>query len=179
MQHGDYAGVPDGASAIPLKARGGGVRAWAVVDEADYAWASQFNWSLSPSGYAIRNVSHHETGGKNVRVMMHREMLGLGNGRTDKRECDHINRNRLDNRRSNLRVVTHKENGQNQGCNKRTNRSSKYRGVSWHKATQKWWAYARIDGVLKSAGYYHDEEEAAAAASALRAKHWPLSEDAA
>lgn len=171
MQRAEYVGAPPGASAIPLKARGGGVRAWAIVDEADYGWASQFNWSLSPSGYAIRNVSQRETGGKNVRVMMHREMLGLGSGRVDKREGDHINRDRLDNRRSNLRVVTHKENSHNQGCNPRASRSSQFRGVSWHKATQKWWAYARIDGVLKSAGYYRDEKEAAEAAAEFRRRH--------
>lgn len=176
MQRAEYVGAPSGALAIPLKARGGGVRAWAIVDEADYEWAVQFNWSLNPSGYAVRNKPRPEPS-KYWTSLMHRELLGLERG--DRREADHINRDRLDNRRSNLRVVTHKQNGQNQGCNRRVNRSSKYRGVSWHKATQKWWAYVRIDGVLKSAGYYHVEEEAAAAASALRAKHWPLSEDAA
>lgn len=177
MQQADYVSPPPGALAIPLRARQGGVKAWALVDEADYPWASQFNWHCTEEGYASRNVSPKESGKPWHRVMMHRELLGLERG--DKREADHINRDRLDNRRSNLRIATKKQNGQNQGCNRRANRTSKYRGVSYYKQTNRWQAYCRLDGKLNYLGYYMTEEEAAQVAAEFRRLHMPFSEEAA
>ena len=40
-------------------------------------------------------------------------------------------------------------------------RPSKYVGVNWNKRDKKWQAQIRIDGKMKSLGYYHDEKEAA------------------
>lgn len=48
---------------------------------------------------------------------MHRFIMGLGPG--DPREVDHLNHNGLDNRRENLRIVSHLENGQNRRIGKR------------------------------------------------------------
>ena len=73
-------------------------------------------WSYSNSGYAMRGTT---AGGKKSRGytakdaaektrLMHRQILGLIHG--DGKEVDHINKDRLDNRRANLRVVTRKEN---------------------------------------------------------------------
>jgi hypothetical protein len=166
MHSADYAGAPPGALAVPIRALNGGVHAWVLVDHEDYEAVAQYSWHLH-DGYARASI--YVGDGKRRNVLMHRMLLGLRRG--DKRETDHINRDRLDNRRANLRVVTHKQNSHNQGCNQRQNRTSEYRGVSFHKATGKWWAYARINGVLKSAGYYRDEDEAGAAAAAFRRKY--------
>ncbi len=39
---------------------------------------------------------------------------------------------------------------------------SKYQGISFHKAAEKWQTTIRIDGKLRHIGYYENEEEAAA-----------------
>src|SRR4051794_23713163 len=94
-----------------------------LVDDGDFAWLNQWKWSIS-RGYAVRRAT-----GENVR--MHRLILGLKLGEY----TDHVNGNRLDNRRSNLRKATMAQNNQN-----RASRGSKsgYRGVSWHKAGKCW-----------------------------------------
>lgn len=65
-----------------------------VVDDADYVWASQYIWHCG-NGYAKRNV--RQADGRYRQVAMHRELLGFPN------MVDHANRNKLDNRRDNLR----------------------------------------------------------------------------
>jgi hypothetical protein len=65
-----------------------------LVDDADYEWLSMWRWEYQ-SGYAVRKED-----GRTIR--MHREITDCPPGF----DVDHINRNRLDNRRSNLRVVT-------------------------------------------------------------------------
>ena len=72
-------------------------------------------------------------------------------------ELDHINRDRQDNRISNLRLATKALNGHN-----RTPRgSSRYSGVSWYAPQEKWKASVAKDGVFYYLGYFESEEEAA------------------
>lgn len=88
----------------------------AIVDEADYMRLSRWKWSYSNSGYAMRGTT---AGGKKSRgYTMHRQILGLIHG--DGKEVDHINKDRLDNRRANLRVVTRKENCANRSARSRS-----------------------------------------------------------
>lgn len=96
---------------------------------------------------------------------MHRQLLATA----DDRFVDHENRNRLDNRRKNLRVVSRAENNQNltprRGC------SSPHRGVSWHRSSQKWRAYATLNGKQHALGLFVDEAEAARTAREFRLSH--------
>lgn len=63
---------------------------------------------------------------------------------------DHINDNKLDNRLENLQIVSHRFNTyKTQG-----NYSSKYKGVCWNKASQKWRARIKIQGKEKLIGYF-------------------------
>jgi HNH endonuclease/AP2 domain len=75
-------------------------------------------------------------------------------------ETDHINRNGLDNRRSNLRFVTRSYNNQGK---KYEGKTSQYTGVSWYFRYKKWVALIRKDGKLHNLGYYEGEEDAARA----------------
>ena len=77
-------------------------------------------------------------------------------------QVDHINGNRLDNRASNLRVCTHSQNQRNQ-TDRRTYTSSIYKGVSWHKGTQKWASNINVDGKMEYLGIFEDERDAAIA----------------
>lgn len=75
-------------------------------------------------------------------------------------EVDHINGNRLDNRRENLRICTHAKNMVNRGVYK--NNTSKFKGVSKHKGENKWRAI--VAG--KQIGQFDTDIEAARAYNA-------------
>ena len=76
-------------------------------------------------------------------------------------EVDHINRDRCDNRWSNLRAATKSQNLRNVGPHK-TNKSG-YKGVCWRKDMSKWTAQIRADGKVRHLGFFDDPKEAHAA----------------
>ena len=81
---------------------------------------------------------------------------------------DHINGNKLDNRRSNLRLLTVADNGLNRHRSNKNNRSSGTPGVSWCTASQKWRVQIRRHGRDYFGGYFSAEADARDAAVALR-----------
>ena len=158
--------------AIPVWHKGQ-IVAHAQVDGQDVDHVSKFRWSLHNRGYAI-------TGGGNSKVLMHRLILGLANepgqGRgsgAGQLQADHINGDKLDNRRSNLRVVTNQENHQNRQSGAAG--TSRYRGVSRHSSSGKWQAKVKAKGKAHWGGYYDSELEAAVAAWELRQRLLPMS----
>lgn len=153
---------------IPLRRRDGSLRAYALVDAADHGWLMESSWHLNSSGYAVATV-------RGRKVRMARLILGLKAG--DKRQADHVNGDRLDNRRANLRAVSHAENQHNRTGQHRRNKSG-YRGVSWRADRAKWVAHVRLDGRMRNLGEYNDPAAAARAASAFRASRMPASADA-
>jgi hypothetical protein len=120
----------------------------AIVDESDYDWLTLLgSWHFDR--YAKRVTR------KDGVVYMHRLIMGNTKG-----HIDHINGNKLDNRRANLRVCTPQQNIHHMASRKGT---SQYKGVSWDKRRNKWKAvigyeYKRID-----IGRYDTEQEAALA----------------
>lgn len=73
-------------------------------------------------------------------------------------EIDHINRDRLDNKIENLRLVSHQDNNKNKGLN--TNNKSGFKGVCWDKRSQKWYSYIMIDGKHKYLGLFENIQDA-------------------
>jgi hypothetical protein len=75
-------------------------------------------------------------------------------------QIDHIDRNKLNNNLSNLRWVTNSFNSRNR--NKRVNQitTSKYKGVNFYKAKNKWVVGIRINGKRTHLGYFENENEA-------------------
>jgi hypothetical protein len=141
-----------------------------LVDVADWPEMSKYNWNalVHKSGdpsytYARRSIG---VNGKNVKVMMHRQLMDAPPGS----EVDHRNHRGLDNRRSNLLVTTRRGNAQNQ--RKVKGRYSKYRGVSYFKKGGKWSASMKINGKMIHIGVYANEEDAARARDAEVAKHY-------
>lgn len=92
----------------------------AIVDDEDYEELNKHSWCYC-RGYAKRSIY---TTDKKTTICMHRVILNT----PDSMETDHINCNKLDNRKENLRVCTHAENQ----CNKRKakNNTSGHKGVS-------------------------------------------------
>lgn len=130
----------------------------ALVDDADFEELSRFRWALarrSHTCYAIRHVRRED--GIRTTEAMHRYVMCPNAGMV----IDHINHNGLDNRRENLRIVSSRENSQN--LRPKPGRSSKYMGVSWHKASLRWLAQARMNGENRCIGIFDSEIEAAAA----------------
>lgn len=91
-----------------------------------------------------------------VHVSMHRQIMD-GYISSELPEVDHIDGNRLDNRRQNLRVVTVKHNRQNR--RRHSNNKSGHKGVIWYRGM--WQAQIRIDGNLLRIGRFHAISEAA------------------
>jgi len=124
----------------------------AIVDDEDYEYLNQFKWYARKhrnTFYAARNIYRN---GKQTVLSMHTAVMGRKKGL----EIDHINGNGLDNRRSNLRFVTHRQNLQN----RHTAKTSKYPGVNWSKIAHKWRAYIEINGKQIHLGYFNNEYEA-------------------
>ena len=73
------------------------------------------------------------------------------------KELDHINGVKIDNRISNLRGVSHQENGKNQ--KNRCNNTSGHMGIYWHKKAKKWRAGINVDGKKIHLGYFKDIDD--------------------
>lgn len=71
---------------------------------------------------------------------------------------NHINFIRTDNRVENLEIITTRENANQKHL--KTNRSSEYTGVNWHKRDKKWRAKITINGKEKFLGYFINEYDA-------------------
>ncbi len=126
----------------------------AQVDNADFDWLSQWKWCYRP-GYAVRYSPRIL--GKRVIFYMHREILKVPAGML----TDHIDGDKLNNRRGNLRVCTNAENCRNQRLSVRS--TSGYKGVSWHKRDKAWQVQIRVDGVQIYLGLFATAKEAARA----------------
>lgn len=137
-----------------------------LIDEADIHRLGPFKWHVATNGYARRDVSRFHDPAEFVYV--HRLVMGLKDG--DGKIVDHINRDRLDNRRANLRLATASENNRN---TTRTWGSSPYRGVSWDPRRGKWRATGKLADRQAWLGYFSDELEAAITAEAWRREHTP------
>lgn len=126
---------------------------FALVDDEDYERVNSLKWYVDTCGYA-----RNDTIGRCRR--MHNLVMG-------EKGVDHINRDKLDNRRTNLRKASQRQNTYNNsnGCYGK----SQYKGVQYleRNAHRKWVALARKDGKIKIAGYFRTETEAALAYNRL------------
>ena len=114
---------------------------------------NQYNY---PQGYKLISLSKNEKW-KSFRV--HR-LVGNAflENPDNKINIDHIDENKSNNNVKNLRWATDAENGRNQG--KPKNNTSGYKGVSFHKPSNKYVAFININGKKKHLGYFETAEEA-------------------
>lgn len=116
------------------------------IDDEDYDKFSGFKWSVTQRGYCVAYKN-----GK--RVLLHRLIMPPGDGFF----VDHINGNTFDNRKENLRIVSHAQNMRNR-CVQRNNRSG-YRGVH-RKKDGYWYAQIKINGKQEFLGTFKDPQQA-------------------
>lgn len=130
-------------------------RAVAIIDAADLPKIVGRSWHLTPHGYARSDIRRN---GRRVRLYMHRVILDTP------ATVDHANRNKLDNRRCNLRPATTAQQATNSAPRNR------YRGVSyfpWDKRQKRWVARIFSGDRRQHIGYYATAEEAARAYDAV------------
>jgi hypothetical protein len=156
--------TPTRVGVLDIHDRTGAVVEHVILDAADLAWANQWRWSLQGQGYVWRSIK-----GGRKHLFLHRELMGLQPG--DGFYADHINRDRLDNRRSNLRIVTPAQSRQNTAGFGRT---SKHRGVFFDRTRGRWVATGQLGRRSHWIGAFASEEAAAVASRAWRLEHMPF-----
>lgn len=126
------------------------------VSDEDYDFLSLLNWFLSGGrgGYAATWIDGKQY--KMASIILWRQEIKTPVGT----EVDHIDRNKLNNQRENLRVVTHNENQRNKGL--QSNNTTGYKGVHFCRTRQKWSAMIKVRRVLYNLGYFDTLEEAVA-----------------
>jgi len=134
----------------------------AFVDEDSRPVVREHRWRLNANGYAVTKIEGTST-------YMHRLLMP----EAGKFEVDHIDGNRLNNRKANLRVVTKKEQMQNRGV--RADNKTGHRNVHYDAKKKLYRVCVRLsDG--RALGHRHKLiEDAIAEAAALRAEHMPFS----
>jgi hypothetical protein len=127
---------------------------FAIVDDDDYGYLNQWRWHASKqrNSFYAQRTSKPINGERAITIYMHIEIIGRKEGF----EIDHINGEGLDNRRENIRHVTHRQNLQN----RHDETSSEYPGVYWYKRDRKWRAMIWLNGKKRHLGCFTNEQEA-------------------
>jgi hypothetical protein len=141
-------------------ARQSGVLVPVLMDPEDIERLGGRKLSVGSHGYA-------QMWERKTVILVHRWVLGLEHG--DRRIGDHINGNRLDDRRSNLRIVDASGSSQNVSGRGR----SRFRGV-YPSRNGRWNAKVKFQGQYHCLGTFDTEEEAAAVADAKRRELMPF-----
>lgn len=99
-------------------------------DLEDYEKIKDYCWSETTKGYVTC---------ASEKILLHRLIMEFPEGY----DIDHINHNKKDNRKNNLRICSHQNNARNSMISK--NNTSGITGVYWSKISNKWYAYIMVD----------------------------------
>lgn len=132
---------------IPLSGNHG-AGLYAIVDDDDFSRLSKHSWCMDVGG------GYPMTRYKTKAYRMHKMVLPAPKGMY----TDHINRNKLDNRKSNLRVVTNSQNMLNTGLY--SNNTSGHKGVTYSNRDKRWIAQAKLNYRNIILGRFKDKEDA-------------------
>ena len=136
---------------------------FAMVDDADYAWAMQWKWQAGERRYANLTKFYAERkeyipGSKAKKVYLHRAIINVPDGI----EVDHRDNDTLNCQRANLRQATSSQNK----CNRRL-RVGKFKGVTFNSLAGSWTGSVYFKGQRFYIGYHATADEAARAYDAL------------
>ena len=121
------------------------------IDNDDLEKCSKLTWHYAKN----KDSKYIQTRIKGTMVKLHRYIMNIS---TSNLVVDHINRNPLDNRKSNLRICSYKENSFNKSI--RVDNTSGIPGVSFHKTNKKWRAKIKYNNLTIHLGYFEDINEA-------------------
>lgn len=121
----------------------------ALIDIEDVEKVKEIKWCLiTNDGYVKGGIGAKEE------ILLHRFLFKSNNNEL----IDHINGNKLDNRKCNLRIVDYSKNAMNSKTP--SNNTSGIKGVYWDKRSNKWEAAIQINMKKKSLGYFKNKEDA-------------------
>jgi hypothetical protein len=125
-----------------------------LVDDDDWEYLNEFSWYISHTGYSYTGIwmKFKQT---TKQVKMERFIMRVPKGFI----IDHINGNRCDNRKENLRLVTKQENNINR-C-KRSGCPTTYKGLTWIAKERRWKVRVKLDGKEYYVGRFVNEIDAA------------------
>lgn len=118
-------------------------------DLEDYDKIKNYCWYKNNQGYLI-SFDYNS----NKKIRLHRLIMNP----TSDQIIDHINHNTIDNRKSNLRIVTYSQNLMNKSLV--SSNTSGITGVSWYEKRNKWKSYITINKKQKFLGYFDNFEDA-------------------
>lgn len=121
---------------------------YALIDHEDFELVSRFKWYFSSLGYVSRS-------GCKKHFTLHQLIMKTKKGEY----VDHVNRNKLDNRKENLRIVTNQQNSFNRIKSK--NNKTGYKGVTYNKNANKFMSYINLNYKQIYLGLFNDKKEAA------------------
>lgn len=133
-----------------------------IVDDKDFESLNSHKWLVNKGGYPLTRY-------KNKLVLLHKLLTDFPETNS-LNVCDHINRNRLDYRRQNLRVATRIQNN----ANRKPNKNTETKGVYFDKRPLKkpFQAYICVDNGKVHLGYFSTREEASRAYNKEATKRW-------
>ena len=138
-----------------------------IVDNEDFERLNQYKWFCSNRGYVCRNKKLGYGKFNRKTEWMHRLIINT----PENMYTDHINGNKLDNRKSNLRICIKSENNRN--VNKRKNNTSGYKGVFFNKVWKTWFVKLTIGKKYITGGKtYKNPKEAAIRYNKLAKKYY-------
>lgn len=133
-----------------------------VTDQDIWERCKKYYWSLGSRGYPATNIPK-------LRKPIVFHIFAFP-------DCpsgfvrDHINGDKLDNRRENIRFILPGENSMNRGKGK--NNTSGHVGVCWNKREEKWVAHIQVDRKVINLGYFTDIQDAIAARKQAEIKYF-------
>lgn len=146
IKHDDYA-------EIIVRNKQGAIKGKALIDLDDVDKCKRFKWGMYSNGYFYGNIN------KILRIRLHRFVLSLDDWNINN-EVDHINRNRADNRKSNLRIVNRSDNNKNRNksCSKAVNMNND--NVYFDKKRNCYYGRYNYQKITYNTSYYKNRDDA-------------------
>ncbi len=121
-----------------------------LIDAQDVELVSHLRWGMDRRGYVYNALTE---------VQLHRVVMGMTKG--DGKEIDHIHHVNWDNRKSQLRIVTRRQNTQNRRGN--AVKACRFKGITWDNPHQKFRAQINVNKRVINLGRFVSDEDAARA----------------
>ena len=119
------------------------------IDKEDYQLIKEYTWYIAKTGYVSSTACKD--------VLLHRVIM-KNYSNIDNIKIDHDNRNKLNNRKYNLRTCTSSQNSMNREIQK--NNTSGFTGVCWSKKMNKWSSCIEAERKRYRLGFYENKEDA-------------------